>query len=157
MAAYDSLKMLTGCDTSVGAVNLLLSILTGELGKPYRLGSNGPTSFDCSGLIDYAFSYLGISLPRTSSDISQLGKRVLMNDLLPGDLLFFSGSRQSRRRKPVGHLGCVYKVDSGKVYMIHSSNKGVNITNVSESEYYTKRLICAKRILATDSTQKGKK
>jgi cell wall-associated NlpC family hydrolase len=144
-------------DTAAGAINYLLSVLKSELGKPYRMGSDGPTSFDCSGLINYAFSYIGISLPRTSADISQLGKVVMLNDLVPGDLLFFTGSRQSRRKRSVGHLGCVYKVDSGKVYMIHSSNEGVNITNITESEYYQKRLICAKRVLATDSAKKVKK
>lgn len=155
-SAYDSLY--ASSDTSVGAINFLLSIMTNELGKPYRLGSDGPTSFDCSGLINFAFSYIGISLPRTSRDIAQIGKQVLMKDLYPGDLLFFSGSNPSRRRRGlIGHLGCVYKVDSGKVYMIHSSREGVNITNISESEYYKKRLVCAKRIVATDSTKKAKK
>jgi cell wall-associated NlpC family hydrolase len=153
--AYDSL--CGPADTAQGAIDLILGVLTNELGKPYRLGSVGPTSFDCSGLINYAFSFVGVSLPRTSSDIGQLGKKILAKDLRPGDLLFFSGSRTPRRRgRQIGHLGCVYKVDSGKVYMIHSSREGVNITNVSESEYYKKRLIYAKRVLATDSTQKVK-
>ncbi len=130
-------------------VDNLLTILTHELGKPYRLGSNGPTGFDCSGLIKFAFSFIGVALPRTASDIGQLGEKITLNDLHPGDLLFFSGRRPSR--SSIGHVGCVYKVDSGKVYMIHSSKEGVNILDINSDEYYKKRFICAKRIFGPDS------
>jgi len=130
-------------------VDNLLTILTHELGKPYRLGSVGPTGFDCSGLIKFAFSFIGVALPRTASDIGQLGEKITLNDLHPGDLLFFSGRRPSR--SSIGHVGCVYKVDSGKVYMIHSSKEGVNILDINSDEYYKKRFICAKRIFGPDS------
>lgn len=130
-------------------VDNLLTVLARELGKPYRLGSYGPTGFDCSGLMKFAFSFIGIALPRTASDIGQLGEKIAMNDLHPGDLLFFSGRRASHSN--IGHVGCVYKVDSGKVYMIHSSQEGVNILDITNSEYYKKRLIYAKRIFPEDS------
>ncbi len=130
-------------------VDNLLTILTHELGKPYRLGSVGPTGFDCSGLIKFAFSFIGVALPRTASDIGQLGEKITLNDLHPGDLLFFSGRRPSR--STIGHVGCVYKVDSGKVYMIHSSKEGVNILDINSDEYYKKRFICAKRLFGPDS------
>lgn len=135
--------------TTNPVVDNLLTVLTRELGKPYRLGSNGPTGFDCSGLIKFAFSFIGIALPRTASDIGQIGEKIALNDLHPGDLLFFSGRRPSRNC--IGHVGCVYKVDSDKVYMIHSSEEGVNITDINNSEYYKKRLIYAKRVLTPDS------
>lgn len=154
MSIKDSVAFMNA-DTTEGAINLLLSILGNELGKPYRMGSDGPTSFDCSGLINFAFSYIGISLPRSSADIGRLGELISMKDLHPGDLLFFSGRRQSRRN--IGHMGCVYKVDSGKVYMIHSSREGVNIVDVKESDYYKKRLIYAKRLLPGDTAAAKKK
>jgi cell wall-associated NlpC family hydrolase len=131
------------------AVDNLLTILTKELGKPYRLGSNGPTGFDCSGLIKFAFSFIGIALPRTAADIGQIGQKITLNDLHPGDLLFFSGRNPSRNS--IGHVGCVYRVDSGKVYMIHSDDVGVNILDINNSEYYKKRFIYAKRVVAPDT------
>lgn len=135
--------------TSNPVVDNLLTVLAKELGKPYRLGSNGPTGFDCSGLIKFAFSFIGVALPRTAADIGQLGEKIALNDLHPGDLLFFSGRKQSR--SCIGHVGCVYRVDSGKVYMIHSDEVGVNILDINNSEYYKKRLIYAKRVVGPDS------
>ncbi len=45
----------------------------------------------------------------------------------------------------------MYKVDNGKVLMIHSSNQGVNIVDITNSEYYKKRLIAAKKMIDVDS------
>ena len=134
-------------DTSV---NHLLKVLVHELGKPYKYGSNGPTGYDCSGLMKFAFSFIGQTLPRTASEIGQLGEAISMDDLQPGDLLFFSGRRNSKT-KSIGHVGCVYKVDSGKIYMIHSSDQGTNILDITKSEYYNKRLISARRIIEDKS------
>ena len=135
-------------------IEYLLSVLAKELGKPYKLGSAGPTGFDCSGLINYAFSFIGISLPRTSTDIGQLGQKIAFNELQPGDLLFFAGRKAANAKiNRIGHVACVYKVDeaSGKVLMIHSSDEGVNITELNNSKYYMERLISARRIFGLDS------
>jgi len=140
-------------------VNYLLTVLKENLGKPYRMGSNGsngPSGFDCSGLLQYAFSFVGIDLPRASYDIGKLGEKITMGDLQPGDLLFFYGrnnSPKAKKRQQIGHVGCVYKVDGDKVYMIHSSEEGVNIVDVNNVAYYKDRLISARRInsLSNDS------
>ncbi len=135
-------------------IEYLLSVLVKELGKPYKLGSSGPTGFDCSGLINYAFSFIGIQLPRTSTDIGQLGQKIAFNELQPGDLLFFAGRKAANAKaNRIGHVACVYKVDesTGKVLMIHSSDEGVNITELNDSKYYMERLISARRIFAIDS------
>lgn len=62
-----------------------------ELGVPYRWGGTSPaTGFDCSGLVQYVFGQLGVTLPRTSQQ--QAGVGVPVADLAaaqPGDLLFF--------------------------------------------------------------------
>lgn len=129
----------------------LLAVLESELGKPYIRGAIGPMGFDCSGLIKFGFSFIGMTLPRTAADMGRLGNFITKSDWCPGDLLFFAGRRNSKV-KHISHVGLVYKVDHGKVLMIHSSNQGVNIVDVTNSDYYQKRLIYAKRVIEVDST-----
>ncbi|WP_343673506.1 C40 family peptidase [Chitinophaga sp.] len=126
--------------------NLLLTLVS-ELGKPYIRGAIGPIGFDCSGLINYGFNAIGMTLPRTAASISVLGQVVSPENFSPGDLLFFTG-RKNVKGKKVGHVGMVYKVEDGKVMMIHSSNQGVNIVDITNSTYYKKRLVAAKRIFS---------
>lgn len=136
--------------------NLLLTLVS-ELGKPYIRGAIGPIGFDCSGLINYGFNAIGMTLPRTAASISVLGQVVAPENFSPGDLLFFTG-RKNVKGKKVGHIGMVYKVEDGKVLMIHSSNQGVNIVDITNSSYYKKRLVAAKRIFepnAVDSCQEA--
>jgi peptidoglycan DL-endopeptidase CwlO len=132
-------------------INHMLSVLESELGKPYKRGAIGPDKFDCSGLIKYGFSYIGWILPRRATDIGQLGQTVTTESCSPGDLLFFSGRKRSKNKK-ISHVGCVYKVEDGKIFMIHSSDQGVNITDITNSKYYQERLIYAKRLFEADTT-----
>lgn len=63
-----------------------------QLGDPYLFGAEGPNSWDCSGLLQWAYKQAGISIPRTTYDMvadKQLGY-VSRADIAPGDLLFFS-------------------------------------------------------------------
>jgi peptidoglycan DL-endopeptidase CwlO len=136
-----------------GNINHMLTVLEAELGKPYRRGAIGPDKFDCSGLIKYGFSHIGWILPRRATDIGQLGETITPESCSPGDLLFFSGRRLSKKRaKQISHVGCVYKVEDGKIFMIHSSDQGVNITDITNSKYYQQRLIVAKRLFEADTT-----
>jgi cell wall-associated NlpC family hydrolase len=66
-----------------------------QLGKPYQWGAAGPDRFDCSGLVQYVYSNLGVALPRVSGQQAGAGVPVDHKDLRPGDLVFFklNGSR----------------------------------------------------------------
>src|SRR5262245_51936119 len=59
------------------------------IGVPYEFGGDGPTTFDCSGLVRYVHAQLGISVPRTAAEQYAAAKHVSLQDLEPGDLLFF--------------------------------------------------------------------
>ncbi|HEX4791533.1 MAG TPA: NlpC/P60 family protein [Actinospica sp.] len=63
-----------------------------ELGKPYVWGAVGPGGFDCSGLMQHAWSEAGVSLPRTSQEQADAGPAVPLAEIRPGDLvIYFSG------------------------------------------------------------------
>ena len=66
-------------------------VAMGQQGKPYRYGSTGPSSFDCSGLVNYAFRAVGKAVPRTSSQLRAWTEPVSRAAAQPGDLVFSPG------------------------------------------------------------------
>ena len=72
---------------TVGAQALQAAL--GRLGDPYVWGAVGPNEFDCSGLVMWAYSQVGISLPHYTGSQWNSGVHVSRNDLEPGDLVFF--------------------------------------------------------------------
>jgi len=66
----------------------VLQLASNEAGDPYVYGAAGPSSFDCSGLTQYVFAQVGVTLPHSSS--AQAGVAEPVSDPQPGDLVFFS-------------------------------------------------------------------
>jgi cell wall-associated NlpC family hydrolase len=67
------------------------------VGIPYAWGGASPRyGFDCSGLVMYVYSKLGVSLPHHAASQYRYGRKVSRWGLKPGDLVFFSG---------LGHVG----------------------------------------------------
>jgi cell wall-associated NlpC family hydrolase len=99
-----------------------------QIGKPYRYGGRGPSSFDCSGLVQYVYRKAGVRLPRTAGAQHRHVKRhVKFKNLTTGDLVYFYGD---------GHTGIVSKVKGSKVYMIHAAHSGTRIKQVLLNSYY---------------------
>jgi cell wall-associated NlpC family hydrolase len=59
------------------------------IGKPYVFGSEGPNSYDCSGLTKEAWASVGVHLDHYTKDQWNEGAPVSRDDLQPGDLVFF--------------------------------------------------------------------
>ncbi len=120
------------------------------LGTRYRLGATGPHAFDCSGFTGWIYRKFGMNLERTSRSQYTQGKRVDVDELQPGDLLFFS-SRSSGRRN-VGHVAMVVSVDkaNGTCEFIHASTrKGVTYQSFPDNAYYSRHFLGARRMLGT--------
>lgn len=120
------------------------------LGTRYILGATGPSAFDCSGFIGYVYRNFGINLDRTSRQQYLQGEKVTLNNLRPGDLLFFSSRSSGRGR--VGHVAMVTEVNpDGSCRFIHaSSGKGrVTYQSFPDNGYYERNFVGARRILGT--------
>lgn len=99
------------------AANAVLFRAIALVGTPYRYGGNTPEGgFDCSGLVGYVFrDAAGVGLPRTSAQMSEIGRRKLAVDALQsGDLVFFAEGRK------VSHVG----IYVGERRFVHAPNRG---------------------------------
>lgn len=85
------------------------------LGLPYVWGANGPSGFDCSGLMQWAYAQAGVSLPRTSQAQRYAGRMVPLGEARPGDLVTY--------RADASHIGMY--VGNGQV--IHAPYPGAPV------------------------------
>ena len=129
-AAKPQPEASAGSSTAQSAISAAKS----RLGKPYVWGATGPNSFDCSGLMQYAFEKAGKDLPRTSAAQSKFGKKVSMDALQPGDLIFLYS--------PVSHVA-MYLGD-GKVIEAPSSGQNVRFNSLAKIE---KNAVGARRVV----------
>ena len=90
---YPTFNMPTANTIGAQALRWALS----RRGDPYVWGAAGPSSFDCSGLVLWAYAKVGISLPHFTGDQWNMGVHVGRNQLQPGDLVFFYPD--------IGHVG----------------------------------------------------
>jgi peptidoglycan DL-endopeptidase CwlO len=83
-----------------------------RIGSPYSWGASGPNSFDCSGLVMWAFQQAGMSLPHSSQALATGGQAVSMDQMQPGDLITYYGD--------ASHVG----IYIGDGMMVHASTYG---------------------------------
>ncbi|MEJ2128998.1 MAG: C40 family peptidase [Woeseiaceae bacterium] len=112
------------------------SVARGQVGVPYRYGGNTPAGFDCSGLVQYSYAAVGVSIPRTTSGQWALMDPVARDDMRAGDLLFFKISGK------MSHVG-LYLGD-GRFVHAPSSGRAVSIESL-RSGFYRKAFIRAGR------------
>jgi cell wall-associated NlpC family hydrolase len=113
----------------------VVGVAMGQLGKAYVWGSEGPDTFDCSGLVVYAYGAMGVSLPHSSYSLWNVGVYVSRDQLQPGDIVFFDG---------LGHVGIYIGGDQ----FIHAPHTGdvVKISSLNEG-WYAATYVGARRIL----------
>ncbi|MBL1106029.1 C40 family peptidase [Streptomyces sp. 5-8] len=72
-----------------GRAAAALAAARAALGRPYVWGANGPSGFDCSGLMQWAYAHAGVHLPRTSQEQRFAGRQVPLSQARPGDLVVY--------------------------------------------------------------------
>ena len=121
---------------------ILLDTAFSYLGTPYRHGGVTRKGMDCSGFVSTTFKSIAVPLSRSSQEMATQGRKIRLENVQVGDLLFFKTTRRNR----ISHVGMVVDVD-GDVKFIHSSSKrGVVISSLSDA-YYKKAFRMAKRVM----------
>jgi peptidoglycan DL-endopeptidase CwlO len=69
----------------------IVDIAMKYVGVPYVLGGASPSGFDCSGLTQYVYAQLGISLPHQSTKQRDAGTPISAAEARPGDLIWSPG------------------------------------------------------------------
>lgn len=96
------------------------------VGYPYVWGGASPSGFDCSGLVYYAYKQIGVNLNRNSAAQFSNGYSVGINNLKPGDLVFFNQSGS------IDHVGMIVDYNGNYVHAV-SPGVGVQIGNIYNS------------------------
>jgi cell wall-associated NlpC family hydrolase len=84
-----SISASSGPGLTVPQTEAFLAAALSRVGLPYVWGGDGPSVFDCSGLVQWSMRQAGIVMPRVAADQSRTGPLVPLADLQPGDLLFY--------------------------------------------------------------------
>ncbi|MFJ8719753.1 C40 family peptidase [Streptomyces violaceus] len=98
----------------------------GKVGRPYVWGATGPNSFDCSGLMVWAYKQQGVNLPRTSQSMASFGQPVSAKNIKPGDLVTSNWGSG-----PSSHVGMY--VGNGKILHAPGTGKTVRVANLDAS------------------------
>ncbi|MFD0020826.1 NlpC/P60 family protein [Streptomyces sp. NPDC058382] len=109
------MAMAAGLPAGSGRAAAAVMAVQGALGRPYVWGANGPSGFDCSGLMQWAYAQAGVSLPRTSQAQRYAGRMVPLSEARPGDLVAY--------RADASHIGMY--VGNGQV--IHAPYPGAPV------------------------------
>jgi cell wall-associated NlpC family hydrolase len=120
---------------NTGKASTVVNAALSRVGLPYVYGAAGPSSFDCSGLMLWAYQKVGVNLPHFTGDQYNMGTHVSRDQVQPGDILFFYSG--------LSHDGMY--IGGGK--MVHAPHSGTNVQVVNLEPYYWSNFQGAVRIL----------
>lgn len=132
-----------------GGTSSLLDRAKAFLGTPYRYGGRSPKGFDCSGFVSFVFDSFGVALPRSSVHQARQGESIDLDEIQPGDLLFFKTRGKTNR---ISHVG-IYMGDGRFIHAGSWGSRKSRCVKISEldGDYYIKRLVSARRVLGPTS------
>ncbi len=130
--------------TSISKADAIITTALSFSGVRYKFGGTTKKGMDCSGLLYVSFRENEVLLPRISYEMAEEGKRIRLNNISKGDLLFF---KTSKGKKKINHVGLVVAVDGDDIKFIHaSSSRGVIVSSLREG-FWNYAFVKATRVL----------
>ena len=114
-----------------GSGNTIVDLAYQAIGTPYVYGSESLKGMDCSGLVNWAYNQVGISVPRSSASFASAGEDVSLDNAEPGDVLCID-ARPRDGRSRITHVA-IY-IGNGQV--IHASTSQRKVVESSISSFY---------------------
>ncbi|MGW3153711.1 C40 family peptidase [Streptomyces sp. NPDC001089] len=114
-----------------GGIGKAISFARAQVGDKYVMGAEGPDAWDCSALMQAAFARAGVKLPRVTYDQVHSGVEVPIDEVQPGDLVFY---------KDHSHVGLY----SGNGRVIEAANPGKGVVEGPMYEQFTQ----ARRVMS---------
>jgi len=110
------------------------------LNIPYLWGGEHPqTGLDCSGFVQLVYRRAGLAVPRNTREQFKDARRLAPDEVLPGDLLFFSMHHPGSSR--IDHVG----IYMGKGWFVHASvSSGIHVEAIAKP-YFLSRLIAIRK------------
>jgi cell wall-associated NlpC family hydrolase len=115
---------------TVGGAAGAVQAAEGEVGVPYVWGGNTPAGFDCSGLVQWAYAQVGISLPHYSGAQYDDTTQIPLADIEPGDLLFYGPGGDEHVAMYVGGGSMIEAPYTGASVWITGVRTGGNFAGV---------------------------
>lgn len=111
------------------------------IGTKYSWGGMTPsTGFDCSGLIKYAYSQIGIDLPRTAGELAKVGTEISsLDNAKVGDIICSKGTGPSGN-----HVQMISRIEDGQIYTIEAKGKKYGVVETPFND--TKKIKTIRRI-----------
>ena len=108
-----------------GRAAVAIATALAQVGDSYVYAADGPRSFDCSGLVSYAWRTAGVSIPRSSASEYAAGRKVDRSDLQPGDLVYYYS--------PIHHVAMY--IGNGQIVHAANPRTGVTISSVGSMPF----------------------
>jgi cell wall-associated NlpC family hydrolase len=120
------------------------------LGLKYRYAGVSPkTGFDCSGFTSFVLNEFGVKTSSSSAAQSHQGDRISLQDVMPGDLVFFGG------RGHIQHVAMVVERTAEGVFCVHSTcSRGIIVENILASRYWKPKILYARDVITEQAEVK---
>ncbi len=114
------------------------------LGIPYHYAGRAPrTGFDCSGFTSYILKEFEVKASASSCVQATQGDKVELENVLPGDLVFFGYHGR------VHHVAMVVECTAEGIMCVHSTcSRGVIVENISTSKYWRPKILFARDVIS---------
>ena len=121
-ATTQTAKPQASTQSNSSTAQTVVSAAQSQIGKPYVWGATGPSAYDCSGLVQYAYSQAGKNVGRTTYQQAGAGQHISVSQAQAGDILMWGDYHDA--------------IYVGNNQYVHAPQPGQNVTQASISSYF---------------------